>query len=463
MKLFKLFLAGVIALSVSGGLTGCGTKQYYDLPPTEDEKPTDIGTMNVLVIDNTSKPVAGAAVTLKDGKGTAIGEPVETAADGKATFAKVPVGSGYTVTAEEGGVTGAQTNLGVSGEEPFMVTIMLIPANGAKGTIGGSVIDGLTNQPIDGATVGIVGTQTTGTTRADGTFVLKDVPSGNPAVVAKYAGYREARVNVALKGGKLERADLKLYPLGNGVRMGTTVVTTTKGVLEFDKFMNPIANSKRGAAQARVLPGGNLLVASGGAVTELNASNLTVWQYRPLIAGRLGNPQGVDRSEGGSVIIADTANNRVIEVNPGRRIERKISTTLNRPMGVDFVDATKNTVVADTGNNRVIEISPSGAIVWGVGDGTPEILNHPTFAQRLGNGNTLITDTGNGRVMEVNKQQQLVWMVDGLRFPSSAVRLANGNTLITDTGNDRVIEVNSAKKVVWMLPGVEQPLFAERL
>jgi hypothetical protein len=324
------------------------------------------------------------------------------------------------------------------------------------------VIDGLTNQPIDGATVSIVGTPNTITTRADGSFVLKDVPTGNPAVVAKYSGYRETRVSVALKAGKLERADFKLFPAGNGARLGVTVITTTKGVLEFDKFYNPVANSKKGASQARALSNGNLLVASGGAVTEVNSSNLTVWQYRPLFMGRLGNPQGVDRTEGGNVIIADTANNRVIEVNPGRKVERTISTTLNKPMSVDFVDATKNTVIADTGNNRVIEVTPDGVVVWGVGDGTAAILNHPTYAQRLGNGNTLITDTGNGRVMEVNKQQKLVWMFDGLRFPSSAVRLPNGNTLITDTGNDRVIEVNAAKSVVWNLPGVEQPLFAER-
>lgn len=464
----KLFLAGVMAFAVTTGTTACGTRTYTELPGEEQEAPVGDGGFVVTVIDHTSSPVPGAFVTVSDAQGAPVGEETQTDASGKATFKSVPLGSGYTVTAEDGGITGSQAGLGVDGAGPVMVTLMLVPVNGAKGTVGGTVVDGLSGQPIEGASVAVAGVQKTVTTRGDGSFVLADVPVGSPTVVAKIGGYREARQNVSLQGGKLERVTLKLFPTGNVARMGHTVITTGKGVLEFDKWMNRVAGA-RGASQARALPNGNFLMASGSGVLEVNASNMAVWTYRPLLVGRLGNPQGVDRAESGSVFVADTDNNRVLELNPNRKVERKLKVSFNHPMGVDYVEQTRTVLVADTGNHRVVEIGPDGKIVWGVGDGTTGLLNRPTYAQRLANGNTLITDTGNHRVMEINARLQLVWMYGGKGdraqcfLPNSAVRLPNGNTLIADTGNDRVIEVNGKGEQVWMLPGVAQPLFAERL
>jgi uncharacterized protein (UPF0248 family) len=380
----------------------------------------------------------------------------------------VGLGSGYTVSAEQGGVTGSQGGLGIDGEDPLVVRLMLIPANGSKGTIGGSVVNGLNGQPIDGATVSILGTQNTVATRADGSYTLKDVPAGNPTVVAIAKGFREGRAAVAIKGGQLATASVKIYPIANGDRYGNTIITTAKSIQEVDKYMNVVKSTKRGANQARTLENGNMLVSNSTGVVELNASSMVVWSYQPIILGTLGNPQGLTRTKSGVTYVADTDNNRVIAINANHTVDKSLKFRFNHPMSVDRVESTSTTLVADTGNHRVVEVADNGVIVWSAGDGTTGILNHPAYAQRLANGNTLISDTGNHRVLEVTKDQKLAWSYggDGQRgtcyLPNSAVRLPNGDTLIADTGNNRVIEVSAAGKIVWQMP-TEQPLFAERL
>lgn len=467
-KSIQLILAGVLLVSCSGALTGCGKREYTQLPPTEDEKPKDIGTVTVTVIDNNSKPVEGAKVSLTDKDGKAVGDAVTSDASGTASFSKVNLGTGYTVSAEQNGVTGTQGGLGVDGEAPLVVRLMLIPANGSKGTIGGTVVNGLNGQPIDGATVSVLGTQNTTATRADGSYTLKDVPAGNPTVVAIAKGFREGRTAVAIKGGQLGSAQVKIYPIANGDRYGNTIVTTTKSILEVDKYMNVVKSTKRGATQARTLENGDLLVSNSTGVVELNASSMVVWSYQPLLLGALGNPQGVTRTKSGVTYIADTDNNRVIAINSNHTIDKTIKFRFNHPMSVDRVESANTTLVADTGNHRVVEVADNGVIVWSAGDGTTGILNHPAYAQRLANGNTLIADTGNHRVLEVTKDQKLAWSYGGdgekatCYLPNSAVRLPNGDTLIADTGNNRVIEVNASGKIVWTMP-TEQPLFAERL
>jgi hypothetical protein len=462
-KTIKLILAGVLLVSSPSLLTGCGNKQVYDLEPTDAEKPKDIGTITVTVIDNNSEPVKGAVVTLADKDGKAVGEPSTSDDTGVATFTKVGIGQGYVVKAENAGVTGSQTNLGIDGEEPLVVRLMLIPPNGSKGTIGGTVVNGLNNQPVEGATVSVLGTQTTAVSRADGSYTLANVPVGSPTVVAVAKSFREARVPVALKAGKLETAQLKIFPTGDGARLGNTVVTTAKSIVEVDKYLNPIQSTKRGATQARALENGNLLVSNATGVVELNASSMVVWSYQPLLLGALSNPQGVTRTKSGTTFVADTNNNRVVTISASHKIETTVKFRFDHPMSVDRIESTGTTLVADAGNNRVVEVADNGAIVWSVTD-----LAHPAYAQRLANGNTLISDTGNHRVLEVTRDQKPAWSFggDGNRetcyLPNSAVRLPNGNTLIADTGNDRVIEVNKAGEVVWKL-AVEQPLFAERL
>lgn len=474
MKAVTRLIFAVALASASVAATGCGTRDYFNAPdPAADKKASEAPAASgvaVTVIDANSQPVAGASVSLADAKGTPVGAAVTADAGGKATFAKVAAGS-YVATASFKGLQATHA-LDVEGEGQVLVSLLLAPANGLKGTIGGNVVDANSGQPLNGATVSVIGTQTTTVTNPDGSYLLKNVPAGNPTVVAIYKGYRETRQAVGLKGGQLAQANLRLAPGANSAHFGMTLVATTSLVGEFDRSGGKRWGTRKGGSQARLLENGNFLIANGGGVDEVSTAGSVVWSYKPLIFGRLGDPQGASRAKSGLTWIADTENNRIVTVSASNQLQKKVPHDFNRPNSVERVEARKSVLVADTGNNRVLELDDNGRVLWAFGSGNTDELNKPTYATRLPNGNTLIADTGNSRVLEVTYDHRMAFMYggDGKRetcfLPNSATRTASGNILIADTGNHRVIEVKptgvDTSEVIWTLP-IEAPLFAERL
>jgi hypothetical protein len=174
------------------------------------------------------------------------------------------------------------------------------------------------------------------------------------------------------------------------------------------------------------------------------------------------------------VLITDQGNQRVIQVDrKTNQIVWQYGTTdvagsddneLNDPNSAELL-GNGNILIADEANNRVIEVNRDNQIVWSYG--TPEdtaTLNGAAFASRLKNGNTLITDSGNNRVVEVAADGTVVWSYvtnarDGsveAPNPTRAVRLQNGNTLISDQFNHQVISVDSGGNIVLQLGAIGQ-------
>lgn len=466
----RFFIAAALALA-SAAATGCGDRTYFDAPVPEgdakgassEKAPTGVA---ITVIDQTSKPVVGATVGIADASGKLLAADVATDDAGKATFAKLPPGKGYVATARHKGLAATHA-LDVEGEAQVLVSIMITAANGLKGTLSGTVIDGFTGQPLHGALVSVVGMQNTTRSNADGSYVLKDVPAGNPIVVAAFPGFAEQRTMVAVRGGQLVRSDVRLKPGSNNMHFGQTLIATAQTIVKVDRVGSKLWTTRKGGAQARLLANGNVLVANGGGVDEVTFGGKVAWSYKPLVFGRLNNAQGVFRAASGNTFIADTDNNRVIEVSTSQQIQRSVKFDFRKPMSVERLEASHTTLVADTGNNRVVEVDDAGRVIWGFGDGNPENLNHPTHAVRLPNGNTLVTDSGNSRILEITRESRLAWDYgDNTRatcaFPNAATRLPNGNTLVADTGNHRVIEVDRNRQIVWTHE-IDAPLFAERL
>jgi len=193
----------------------------------------------------------------------------------------------------------------------------------------------------------------------------------------------------------------------------------------------------------------------------------------------------------GNILIADRANNRVIEVDPQQHIVWQFGDGSTMPGASSIVapsDAERIgglTLICGTGapagaepgcplgcpDNRVIAVDATGTIVWqygqaGVfGSGSNE-LNQPVCAILLHGNDVLITDQGNQRVILVDWNGNLLWQYgmsgmpgsgpNQLNNPASAHRLRNGHILIADTGNNRVIEVapqadrlGGAGQIVW--------------
>ncbi|MDD5182385.1 MAG: NHL repeat-containing protein [Candidatus Nanoarchaeia archaeon] len=194
---------------------------------------------------------------------------------------------------------------------------------------------------------------------------------------------------------------------------------------------------------------------------------------------------------GSLVLIADTENQRVIEINKdtkavtwqygctdiyvsGRCTYGASSNQLYLPTSAVYDDG--NVLIADKGNDRVIELSKGKEIVWTYS----KDLDTPTFAYPMSNGNVLITDSVNNRVIEVTTSGEVVWTygcfrmsntdkcvagkeVNELNVPNSAVELENGNILIADKGNNRVIEVTKNWETVFEYKnGLVSPMFASK-
>jgi len=87
-------------------------------------------------------------------------------------------------------------------------------------------------------------------------------------------------------------------------------------------------------------------------------------------------------------------------------------------------------LVADSGNNRIVELHRDGLgnwkPVWALYEAGGIELNWPRDADKLPNGNILITDTLNKRIIEVNPQGEIVWGVWTQYIPYEADRLPYG-------------------------------------
>ena len=209
--------------------------------------------------------------------------------------------------------------------------------------------------------------------------------------------------------------------------------------------------------------GERLLIADTGndRVIEVEMrSGRVLWDSKGISlsdGSSLHYPNDADYLPDGRILITDRDNHRVLVVDREGKVRWQFGETgvpggdhrhLRRPHNADAL-ANGNVVIADSGNNRVIEVSPAGEIVWEFSGG----LSWPRDADRLGNGNTLITDSKNHRVIEITLEGQVIWEFTDLALPYEADRLEDGNTLIADSEGRRVVEVSPGGEVVWSYPG----------
>ncbi|WP_435361068.1 hypothetical protein [Haloarchaeobius sp. DFWS5] len=78
-------------------------------------------------------------------------------------------------------------------------------------------------------------------------------------------------------------------------------------------------------------------------------------------------------------------------------------------------------LVADSEHDRVVEFDPSGEKVWEAGGSAT--FDWPRDADRLPNGHTLVADSYNDRVVELNQKGEVVWAVRTGSLPYEADRV----------------------------------------
>jgi DNA-binding CsgD family transcriptional regulator/sugar lactone lactonase YvrE len=185
--------------------------------------------------------------------------------------------------------------------------------------------------------------------------------------------------------------------------------------------------------------------------------------------------------DGGTLYIADRANNRVWKFAEGRLSKfagtgvagfsgdggAAETAQLDWPIGL-ALDAKGNVYIADTENNRIRKVDALGTITTVAGDGhdgdsgdggnaTEARLNIPFGVAVAADGTLVIADTGNNRLREVTVSGQILPLagndLDGfagdgapaiaalLSAPEAVAFDKAGNLFFADTGNQRVREI----------------------
>jgi outer membrane protein assembly factor BamB len=235
-----------------------------------------------------------------------------------------------------------------------------------------------------------------------------------------------------------------------------------------------------------MLPNGNVLLPLGPTtIAEVTPDKEIAWKYdckqKPGYTGRI-EVHAFQPLDGGKVMIAESGNARIVEV------DRKGVVTKEIPLKVDHPNPhrdtrmarklkTGNYLVCHEGDGAVREYDPTGKVVWEYKldlGGRPRSPGHGVEghglevygAIRLENGNTLIAGGNNNRVLEVSPEGKIVWKIDHDELPNIQLAwvtqlhvLPNGNVVVGNChageANPQIFEVTRDKKIVWAFKNFE--------
>ena len=260
----------------------------------------------------------------------------------------------------------------------------------------------------------------------------------------------------ALEVGSTCAVNVTFAPTAPGGRMGAvqlvytdqqtqTVVATTAiygqgegPVIAFSPGVQTTVGSGLSASAGVAVDGaGDVFIADtfNNRVVEVAAGS---GAQTTVPASGLSGPAGVAVDGAGDVFIADSQNNRVVEVTAGSGAQTTVPASVINPEGV-AVDGAGDIFIADLVDSRVVEVPAGGGAQITVGSG----LLYPSGVAVDGMGDVFITDTDHNRVVEVQAGggAQTTVPTNGLLLPEGLAVDGAGDVFIADTGNSRVVEV----------------------
>jgi sugar lactone lactonase YvrE len=236
-----------------------------------------------------------------------------------------------------------------------------------------------------------------------------------------------------------------------------TVAAAGTGPLEYQWQFNGI--NLPGAS----LPGAIITTVAGGGTNSFSGDG------GPAINASLNWPTGVAADPAGNLLIADTDNNRIRQVNPGGLIVTvagggpdypgdldlvATGVSLFGPLGVT-VDAAGNLFIGDSTDHRVCKVYTNGLLTTVAGDGSfgysgdggPAIyarLDYPDGVAVDASGNLFIADTDNDAIRRVATNGIISTLVGNasLNCPSGVALDASGNLFIADSQDNRIYKVD---------------------
>lgn len=125
-------------------------------------------------------------------------------------FCNVPAGRTVTAQAHFGNSSGQRTTFRMSVDEARFQDLELAMAE--AGRLAGTVRDYGTGQPVDGATVRVLGTDVRQVTDAEGKFRLTDVPPGRHLVMTEHLAYEDRTDSITVFSDELVGVEVRLSP-----------------------------------------------------------------------------------------------------------------------------------------------------------------------------------------------------------------------------------------------------------
>ncbi len=186
-----------------------------------------------------------------------------------------------------------------------------------------------------------------------------------------------------------------------------------------------------------------------------------MWGSKGSGNDQLNDPEGIDISPSGKIVIADTGNSRIVVWDSngkpvttfgtfGTRADWRNPPEFNHPAGV-FIHPGKKIYVADTLNQRIVVLDEHGLVLlsWGTQGTDNGDFNFPRSIAKDHFGNIWVLDSNNSRVQIFSQLGQFNSTWGLLGDPSSSTMTAMMNVplgmavnnidqgLVADTGNFR--------------------------
>jgi len=240
------------------------------------------------------------------------------------------------------------------------------------------------------------------------------------------------------------------------------------------------------AHDLHLLSNGNVLLpVSRTKIAEVTPDNKIAWSYEAQPkAGYDGRVEvhAFEPLPDGRVMVAESGNRRIVEVDRQGRIVFEMPLTVDNPHPHRDTRMARRMshggfLVCHEADGTVREYDRSGKVIWkytldiagrsrSAGHG-PEGHGVEVYgAIRLKNGNTLIGGGNNNRVLEANPAGNVVWSIDQKELPgitlawvTTVTQLPNGNVIVGNChagkGQPQLFEVTKDKKVVWTFENFE--------
>jgi TonB-linked SusC/RagA family outer membrane protein len=185
-------------------------------------------------------------------------------------------GSGTRPPQTEDDMMRGKTQGGLAGLRSVLIGTMLFAANlslpaaaaAQTGTVTGRVLSVETGEPLVGAQILVEGTDLGAITRANGRFLILQIPAGTHTVSATLIGYGRVSRSVTVTPGDTAQMDLRLEP--RAVALSEIVVTGVAGATQRTKLPFEVAQ-----VRARDLPVASV---NAGSILTGKVAGVTVHQ-----------------------------------------------------------------------------------------------------------------------------------------------------------------------------------------